>query len=131
MTELLLIARLDIDFYYRLDNYRNCKGPTMAYQLTPSDQLALSSSITFCPWFLDYAMRKSPQFLNQVRLQRLKDFTAEMDAGTWLEIFGLRAPIDFLNLFDGTVIHEVSTQLYRILNIRDGRRILALTVATR
>jgi hypothetical protein len=86
----------------------------MAFELNDPDNLNSPGAITFCDWFLDYAMRQDHRFLNDVRLQRLKDFTAEFDLGKWFEIFGRRAPVDFLSLFDSTVIHEVSRRFQPI-----------------
>ncbi len=75
----------------------------MAVTTVPSDPDKYSQ-ITFCPWFLDYAMSKAQQFQGQFKPAAIGQLALKVDTlVTKLKY----TPIDLFSLFDKVVVHEV------------------------
>jgi hypothetical protein len=71
----------------------------------------LPGTITFCPWYLDYERRKKYGLLSDAMLKDIGGKIAKLRTGKWYIELGKRTEIDYLSLFDTTVIHEVSFSL--------------------
>ncbi|KAN0079160.1 hypothetical protein V8E54_004374 [Elaphomyces granulatus] len=81
----------------------NCNVPTLAWTIYGDGHTW--SQIQLCPWFLDYAMKKSGN----------PAYTTEISKSLWSKIdrFAFTVansgrPIDLVSLFDATMIHEIT-----------------------
>lgn len=87
-----------------------CDLNTLAITLVPSSP-AEASSITFCSWYLNYEQRKEYNFLAHPLFNHIADLFAKFRTGEWLVPLGRSTEIDYLNLLDTALIHEVSLLL--------------------
>ncbi|KAL2202592.1 hypothetical protein CC79DRAFT_1164005 [Sarocladium strictum] len=85
-----------------------CDHNTLAITLVPQHD-SKPGSISFCSWYLNYERRKEYNFLAHPLFNRVADFFANARTGEWLvPLPGDSTEVDYLNLFDITLIHELT-----------------------
>src|SRR5467141_2577781 len=104
----MMAEKLRTDSETAVSSKMTCNAPSMAWTLY--GQGHTWSQIQICPLFLDYTMKKSgnPDYTSQISKSlwsKIVRFTYTVSNSGFLRT--PRLPIDLVNLFDATMIHEV------------------------